>query len=335
MLAVLPPDGEGTGPPVPRLGDVAEPEPSPSEVLVAVRAAGLNRADLLQLRGLYPPPAGESEVPGLECAGVVEAVGAEVEGFAPGDRVMALLAGGGQAEKAAVPAGQLMLLPENLSFEQGAALPEACLTAWTHLVAEGGLESGETVLVTGANGGVGTMAVQVAHELGARVLAAGRSRERLGPLVGSAGLGADGLLIDGPGLAGAVRERTEGARPEAGVDLVFDTVSGEHLPEHLAALRDRGRLILIGLMAGSRVELDLAEILRRRLTIRGSVLRSRSRKEKAELVASFFRFGGPRLADGRLRPSIHGVFPFEAIADAYRTLGEGGITGKLVVRMAG
>ena len=333
MQAVLPPSPDA-GRPEPRLGDLPEPAISPSEVLVAVRAAGLNRADLLQLRGLYPPPPGESEVPGLECAGVVEAVGAEVDGFRPGDRVMALLAGGGQAQKAAVPAGQLLPLPENLSFEEGAALPEACLTAWTNLVAEGGLEAGEAVLVTGANGGVGTMAVQIARELGARVLAAGRSRGRLAPL---RELGAEALLIDEPGLARAVRDRT--GRPErgpergGGADLVLDLVGGALLAEHLAALRDRGRLILVGLMAGSRGELDLGEVLRRRLTLRGSVLRSRSRAEKADLVAAFAAFGVPRLADGRLRPVVDRVFALGEIADAYRALEQGGVTGKVVVRM--
>jgi len=327
VRAVLPPSDDETARPLPRLGELPAPEPGPGEVLVAVRAAGLNRADLLQLRGLYPPPRGVSEVPGLECAGVVAAAGPEVQGFRPGERVMALLAGGGQAERVAVPAGQLMPLPETLSFEEGAALPEACLTAWTNLVAEGGLEAGETVLVTGATGGVGTMAVQLARELGARVLAAGRSRERLAPL---AELGAEALLLDEPGLAGEVRERTGGR----GADLVFDLVSGELLPEHLAALRDRGRLILIGLMAGARAELDLAEVLRRRLTIRGSVLRARPRDEKAALVAAFRDFAADRLADGRLRPVIHRVFPFEKVADAYRELAAGGVAGKVLVRMS-
>lgn len=331
MRAVLPPHPDEAARPLPRLGALPEPEPGPGEVLVEVRAAGLNRADLLQLRGLYPPPPGESEVPGLECAGVVAAVGADVEGFRPGDRVMALLAGGGQAERVAVPAGQAMPLPETLSFEEGAALPEACLTAWTNLVAEGGLEAGEAVLVTGATGGVGTMAVQLARELGARVLAAGRSRERLEPL---ADLGAEALLLDETGLAREVRERTGGSPRGKGADLVFDLVSGELLPEHLAALRDRGRLVLIGLMGGNRAELDLAEILRRRLAIRGSVLRARPREEKAALVAAFRDFAAARLADGRLRPVIHRVFPFEDVADAYRELAAGGVGGKVLVRMA-
>ena len=324
MRAVLPEAGEGAGAPEPRLGEVPEPGLGASEVLVRVRAAGLNRADLLQLRGLYPPPPGESSVPGLECAGTVVRTGDEVTRWSAGDRVMALVAGGGQAELAAVPEGQLMALPGRLTFEQGAALPEACLTAWTNLVAEGGLEAGETVLVTGANGGVGTMAVQVAHELGARVLAAGRSLDRLEPL---AALGADGFLVDDGGLPEAVRDRTRGR----GVDLVFDLVGGERMAAHLGALRNQGRLVLIGLMAGQRASLDLGEILRRRLVLRGSVLRARSRPEKAELVAAFAEFAAPRLADGRIRPVLEQTLPCDRVAEAYRRLEAGGVTGKLVL----
>ncbi len=325
MRAVLPAaPAEPGGRPEPRLGELPEPGLGASEVLVRVRAAGLNRADLLQLRGLYPPPPGESEIPGLECSGVVERLGDEVRDWSAGDRVMALVAGGGQAELAAVPAGQLMALPEHLSFAEGAALPEAGLTAWTNLVAEGGLEAGETVLVTGASGGVGTMAVQVAHELGARVLAAGRSRERLESLTA---LGADGLLVDDAGLAVAVRDRTRGR----GVDLVLDLVGGGRLPEHLAALRNRGRLVLVGLMAGRSAELDLGEILRRRLVLRGSVLRSRPREEKAALVAAFAAFALPRLADGRIRPVIEETVPFERVGEAYRRLDAGGVAGKVVL----
>jgi putative PIG3 family NAD(P)H quinone oxidoreductase len=333
VLAVLPAapvaaQSEGGGRPKPRLGELPTPGLRASEVLVAVRAAGLNRADLLQLRGRYPPPPGESEVPGLECSGVIEAVGAEVEGWSPGDRVMALVAGGGQAEQVAAPAGQLMALPETLSFEEGAAVPEAAITAWTNLVVEGGLEPGETVLITGANGGVGSFAVQLAHELGARVIAAGRNRERLERL---RELGADDLVIDAPGLAEEVRGRTRREGGVSGADLVLDLVGGELAAEHLGALCDRGRMVLVGVLAGRRAELDLGAVLRRRLTLRGSVLRSRPREEKAELVAGFTSFAGPRLADGRLRPVIARVFPFSEIADAYRAAEEGGQVGKIVV----
>lgn len=321
-----PAEGDRLGRPIPRLGEFPEPVPSSGEVLVGVRATALNRADLLQLRGLYPPPPGESAIPGLECAGVVERVEADAEGWGPGDRVMALLAGGGHAERVAVPTGQLIRLPERLSFSEGAALPEAGLTAWTNLVVEGGLEAGQTVLITGANGGVGTVAVQVADLLGARVIAAGRSLERLEHL---RTLGAEALVVEGENLPSTVREWTRGR----GVDLVLDLVGGEHLDAHLGALRDRGRLVLVGLMAGARPRVDLAEILRRRLTVVGSVLRSRSREEKARLVGDFGAFALPFLEDGGLRAVVDRVVSFERIADAYAALEAGGVTGKVVVSL--
>lgn len=329
MRAVLP--RADASDPRPELGELPVPVPGPGEVLIDVRAAGLNRADLLQLRGLYPPPPGESEVPGLECAGVVEEVGEPVgdgtpEGWRRGDRVMALLAGGGLGEKVTAPRGQLMPIPDGLSFVEAAALPEAGLTAWTNLVAEGGLVAGETVVVTGANGGVGTFAVQLARELGARVLAAGRDPDRLEPL---RALGAAELLTLGPDLAQRVAALTGGR----GADLVLDLVGGEHLPALLAALAPRGRLVLVGLMAGARAELDLGAILRRRLRLIGSVLRARSREEKARLVAAFAAFALPRLADGRLRPIVDRTFPFARIADAFAAFARGGVAGKIVVEM--
>ena len=309
----------------PRLVEAAEPRPGQGEVLVGVRATALNRADLLQLRGLYPPPPGEPEAPGLECAGEVLELGDWVAGWAPGDRVMALLGGGGHAERVAVPAGQLMPVPEGLSWAEAAAIPEAALTAWTNLVAEGALAAGETVLVTGASGGVGSFTVQLAKRLGATVVAAGRDLERLEPL---RDLGADHLVLDDDELPATLR-RLAGR----GADLVFDTVSGDRLPSHLAALEKRGRLVLVGLMAGAEAKIDLAAVLRRRLRIIGSVLRSRPRDEKARLVAAFSEFAGDRLADGRLRPQIHDRFPFERIADAYAAMRQGGLVGKIVVEM--
>ncbi len=177
MLAVLPWRLEISG--AIAVGEVPAPVPGAGEVLVRVAAAGLNRADLLQMRGQYPPPPGASSIPGLECAGVVDRLGEGVEGVRVGDRVMALLAGGGQAEWVAVPAGQLMPVPANLTLEEAAAIPEAALTAWTNLVVEGELRAGETVLVTGATSGIGTFAVQLIRELGGKVIAAARSAERL------------------------------------------------------------------------------------------------------------------------------------------------------------
>jgi NADPH:quinone reductase-like Zn-dependent oxidoreductase len=292
---------------------------------VAIEAAGLNHADLLQVRGLYSPPPGESEVLGMECSGRIE--GVEAPGlWQPGQRVMALLGGGAHATRAAVPTGQLMPLPDNLSYLEGAAIPEAGITAWTNLVAEGKLQAGETVLVTGATGGMGTFAVQLARELGARVIAAGRDPERLERL---RTLGVQEVCLSGPNLGQQVREATGGR----GADLVFDLLGGPHLNGHLAALRDGGRLVLIGLTAGPRADLDLGPVLRRRLRILGSVLRARSREEKARLVADFAAFALPRLKDGRLRPVVDRVFPFEQSAEAYGTLGREPVFGKIVLRV--
>jgi putative PIG3 family NAD(P)H quinone oxidoreductase len=324
MLAVLPAraaDG------VVRVGELPDPVPGAGEVLVEVAAAGLNRADLLQLRGQYPPPPGESEVPGMEAAGRIMAAGPGVTGWAPGTRVMALLGGGGQAERVAVPTGQLVRLPDELTVEEGGALPEAALTAWTNLVVEGRLQPGETVLVTGASGGMGSFAAQLARELGARVLAAARNRERLERL---RAFGIDDLLTEGEGLAAEVRERTAGR----GADLVFDLVGGRLLNGHLAALRRGGRLVLLGLLAGDRAEVDLALVLGRRLAVIGSTLRSRSRQEKAELVAGFAAFALPRLARGALRPVVDRVVPLARAAAAYEALERGEPFGKILLSTA-
>jgi putative PIG3 family NAD(P)H quinone oxidoreductase len=326
MRAVLPADPTTVNgkAPVPRLGELPDPVARPGEVVVAVEAAGINRADLLQLAGRYPPPAGESEVPGLECAGRIAALGEGVDRLKVGMRVMALLAGGGQATRVAVPAGQVMPLADNLSFVEGAALPEAGLTAWTNLVFEGGLVAGETVLVSGATGGVGSFAVQLARELGARVIATARDRGRLERL---RDLGIDDLVADESGLPGRVRALCGGR----GVDLVLDLVGGVRMVEHLAALKTGGRMVLVGLLAGRRAEIDLDAVLARRLRIIGSVLRSRSRDEKARLVAGFGAFAGPRLRGGRLRPVVGRVLPLAEAATAYASMASGGTFGKLIL----
>ena len=328
MRAVLPADPAAAAGrrPVPRVGELPNPVVRAGEVVVAVEAAGLNRADLMQLAGQYPPLPGESEVPGLECAGRIAALGDGVERWKVGARVMALLAGGGHATLVTVPAGQLLPLPENLSFVEGGALPEAGLTAWTNLVAEGGLVTGEVVLITGATGGVGSFAAQMARDLGARVIAAGRDLGRLGRL---RQLGIEELIVDDGELPERLREMTGGR----GVDLVFDLVGGARLPAHLAALKRGGRLVLMGLLAGRSAELDLEALLRRRLRIIGSVLRSRSRDEKARLVAGFGAFAVPRLRAGRLLPVVSQVLPLEDAALAYAALADGGGFGKIVLKM--
>lgn len=324
MLAVLPCD-PARGP-EPRLAEQARPSAGRGEVLLRVAATALNRADLLQLRGLYPPPPGESAIPGLECAGEVAALGESAVGWRVGDRAMALLAGGGQAEWVAVPVGQLMPVPEGMTWTEAAALPEAGLTSWTNLVVEGTLMPGEILLVTGAASGIGTFAVQLGRELGAHVWVAGRSRERLERL---RELGAERLFLLGPELGEELREASAGR----GVDLVLDLVGGAHVPVLLSGLAPCGRLVLVGLLAGARAEVDLARVLRQRLRVIGSVLRARSRAEKAALVESFWSFAAPRLADGRLRPVVDRVLPFGEIVEAYRAMESSSALGKIVLQL--
>ena len=322
MRAVLPWRLEISGAVV--VGEVPEPAPGPGEVRLRVAAAGLNRADLLQMRGQYPPPPGASSVPGLECAGVVTELGAGAAGFGVGDRVMALLAGGGQAEEVAVPAGQLMPVPANLTLEEAAAIPEAALTAWTNLVVEGGLAPGETVLVTGATSGIGTFAVQMIRELGGKVIAAARSPERLERL---RDLGVEQLVPLDADYPKRVREATAGR----GVDLVLDLVAGEWLPPTLDCMAEQGRLVLVGLTAGRKAQLDLGVVLRHRLRIVGSVLRSRPLAEKSELVRGFAAWGLPRRADGRLRPVIERTYALGEAAQAYAFLEHERPLGKVLL----
>jgi putative PIG3 family NAD(P)H quinone oxidoreductase len=310
----------------PSLVEWPDPVAGPGEVLLDVAATALNRADLLQLRGSYPPPPGASAVPGLEAAGTVSAVGEGVSPWRPGERAMALLAGGGHAERVAVPASHLLQVPATLSMEEAAAVPEAGITSWTNLVVEGGLRPGEWVAISGAASGVGTFAVQLVRELGARSIVLGRRPSRLERL---RELGADALAPLDDSLGDRVREVTDGR----GADLVLDLVGGPWLPKLLGALAPRGRCVLVGLLAGRSAEIDLGALLRQRLRLAGSVLRTRSAEEKAGLVRDFGEFALPRLADGRLRAVVDRVLPFERIAAAYETLERSEALGKVVVRI--
>lgn len=315
--------------PLPRLGELPEPELGTRQLLVRVHASGLNRVDLLQIRGRYPVPKGESEIPGLECSGVVESLGPGLEAGSPwrvGDAVMALLGGGGHAERVAVPAGQLMPLPPEWTHEQGAAMPEAALTAWLNLVEEGRLQRGARVLIAGVTGGVGSFACQLARELGAaQVFGTSRSRERLEAL---REVGLEHGEIEDDGLAERVREQTDGH----GVDVILDFVGGKGFADRLGLLAPGGRLVLLGLMSGVQGSIDLSPILRRQLHVVGSLLRPRPRAEKARLIAAFDAFSRERFADGRLRPVLAGSFPAEEAAAAYDVLTTGGQVGKFVLR---
>ncbi len=324
MRAVLPYDPVRGS--VPVVGELPDPTAARDEVLLRVRATAINRADLLQLQGLYPPPPGEPAVPGLECSGTIEALGEGLAGWSVGQPVMALLGGGGHGEFVAAPAGQLLPLPAGWSFVEGAALPEAAITAWTNLIGEGRLAQGETVIVAGAAGGIGSFAVQLARELGATVLAAGRSRARLEPL---RALGAAAVCELGDGLPACVRQATGGR----GADLALDLVGGRHTATLIESLAVGGRLVLLGLLDGTDGELDLARILRRRLTLVGSTLRGRPRSEKAALVAGFAAFAAERLAERRLRAVVDRVVAWPRMAEAYGAAAAGGAFGKIVVAL--
>ena len=302
-----------------------DPTPGPGEVLIAVAAAGVNRADLLQREGRYPPPAGAPTWPGLEVSGTIAAVGPEVSGWTIGDRVCALLSGGGYADLVVAPAAQLLPVPAGLDLVTAAALPEAVCTAWSNLVDAGALRAGQWVLVQGGSGGVGSIAIQLAVALGAHVVATAGGPERAARC---AGLGAE-VVIDhrAQDLVPAVLAATGGR----GVDVVLDVLGAGGLAANLAVLATGGRLVVIGMQRGRRTELDLGLLLERRLSIIGTTLRSRPAEEKAALVAAVRAGAWPMLDDGRLRPLVHARLPFSRAAEAHELLESGQVFGKVLL----
>lgn len=317
MKAILVPSPGG--PEALVLGEAPEPVLREGELLVRVRATAVNRADLLQAAGKYPPPPGESELLGLEAAGVVEGTG---------ERVFFLLPGGGYAEKVAVPRSMLMPIPDRLSFEEAAAVPEAWFTAYLNLFREGALAAGEVVVLHAAGSGVGTAAIQLAKQAGARVAATVRSAAKAMALEA---LGAD-LVVDTTArdFAEAVEERFG----KASVGLVLDPVGGATLAGNVRLLARGGRLVLIATMGGGSAELDLRAVLTKRLRIVGSTLRARPLAEKADLTSAFVRDVLPGFADGRFRPLVDSVFPLERAADAHRRMASNANVGKIVLTVA-
>jgi len=308
------------GPEVLELGEVPDPRPGSGELLVRVRAAGVNRADLLQRLGRYPAPRGEPETLGLEVAGEVLEPAAP---FQQGDRVMALLGGGGYAELARVPAAQAMPVPEGMSFAEASVIPEAFLTAWLNLFLLGRLSPGEVVVVHAAASGVGSAALQLCRGVASTVLATAS----LGKHAACLDLGATHVLArqDVPaGLADAVR-RAAGR----GADLIFDLVGGSYLEANVAALALQGRLCCISTMGGSKATLDVGALLTRRLTVMGSTLRSRSPAQKAKLVADFARNALPRFATGELRPVLGRTYPLAQAREAHAAMERNEVIGKI------
>lgn len=312
------------GPEVLRYGEAPDPQPGPGEMLVQVRATAANRADVLQRRGAYPPPAGASPILGLELAGeVVSAAGQ----WRVGDRVMAVVAGGGYAELAAVPVDVAIPVPDTMSWEEAGAIPEVFLTAFLNLFTLGRLQNGERVLIHAAASGVGTAAIQLARAAGARVFATAGSDDKLAYC---RELGAEVTMnYRSQSFAEVVRAETGGQ----GVNLVLDFVGAPYWEGNMAALALYGRLMLIGFLGGSRAQLDLGPILAKSLTVSGTTLRRTPLPQKAELARAFAAFALPRFAHGELRPIIDSVYPLRDAAEAHRAMEANRNIGKIVLRV--
>jgi putative PIG3 family NAD(P)H quinone oxidoreductase len=301
------------------------PVPGDGEVLIQVEAAGVNRPDLLQRRGHYPPPPGASDLPGLEVAGRVAALGTSVSDWRVGDAVTALVSGGGYAEYCTAPAPQCLEVPRGLDAVVAAAIPETFFTVWTNVFERGRLAPGETFLVHGGASGIGTTAIQMAHVLGARVFATAGSAEKCSACVA---LGAERAFDrTREDFVEGVREATAGR----GVDVILDMVGGDYLPRNVAALAPEGRLVQIAFLRGQKAELDLLHVMQRRLTITGSTLRPRSVAEKAAIARCLRERIWPEIEAGRIRPVVRATFPLTEAAAAHRLLESGEHVGKIVL----
>jgi len=310
------------------IGDAPDPVPSDDDLLIRVKCAALNRADIMQRQGFYPPPPGASEILGLECAGEVAGVGKNVAGWRIGERVMALLPGGGYAQMAVVHHGSAMKVPPVMNDDEAAAFPEVFLTAFVNLFSLAGVKAGENVLVHGGGSGVGTAAIQLLREAGARSIVTAGSDEKCRRCLQ---FGADVAINYRKGsFVSGVRDATNGR----GADVILDSIGAAYLSQNLDALAQGGRLVLIGLMKGAKGEIDLATVLRRHLKIFGSTLRSRAAAEKAQIVRDFLARFGPALEAGRLRPPIHAALPMTQVADAHRMMQASEHFGKIVLRIA-
>jgi putative PIG3 family NAD(P)H quinone oxidoreductase len=313
-------------PEVLRVGEAADPEPAPGELLVRVRATAVNRADLLQRRGAYPPPPGASPILGLELAGeVARAAGA----FREGDRVMAVVTGGGYAELATVPEGMAIPVPAGMAWAEAAAIPEAFLTAYLNLFTLGRLAAGETVLIHAGASGVGTAAIQLARAAGARVIVTAGSEEKLALC---RELGAETAINY---RAELFAERVAAATGGRGADLVLDFVGAPYWAANMAALAVGGRLMLIGFLGGSRGELDLGPVMTKSLTVGGTTLRRTPLERKVALARAFAAFALPRFERGELRPVIDRVLPLEQVAAAHAALEQNRSAGKVVLTVTG
>jgi putative PIG3 family NAD(P)H quinone oxidoreductase len=316
---------EPGGPDVLEYVDAPDPDLAEGHVLLEVAATAVNRADLLQRQGHYPPPPGASEILGLECSGTVAAFAAGVEGLEIGQEVCALLAGGGYATRVAVPAGQVMPTPDGLDLVTAAALPEVAATVWSNLMMVAGLRSGDTLLVHGGAGGIGTFAIQLGAALGAQVLTTAGSAEKLALCTE---LGAHvAINYREQDFVEVVRDATEGA----GVDVILDNMGASYLSRNVAALATEGRLVVIGLQGGAKAELDLNAVMRKRAAVVGTTLRSRPVAEKTTICAAVVEHVWPLVTEGTIRPVVGRTFALAEAAQAHRLVEDGESTGKVLL----
>ncbi|MPZ94374.1 MAG: zinc-binding dehydrogenase [Propionibacteriales bacterium] len=315
---------EAGGVDVMSVAEVDDPSAADGEVVLDVVASSVNRADLLQRQGAYPPPAGASEVLGLECSGVVSSVGPGVEGWAVGDEACALLAGGGYASKAAVPAGQLLPIPKGVDLVTAAGLAEVTCTVWSNVFMVAGLQQEESLLVHGGAGGIGTTAIQLAKALGARVLTTAGTAEKLDRC---RKLGADvAINYRDEDFVEVVRRETD-----AGVDVILDNMGAKYLERNVKALAPNGRLVIIGMQGGVKGELNIAALLSKRGAVMATSLRRRPAEEKAAIVASVREHVWPLVESGDVRPIVHTTVPLEDVREAHRLIEAGEHTGKVLL----
>jgi putative PIG3 family NAD(P)H quinone oxidoreductase len=317
---------EPGGPEVLRWQDVNDLTPGPGEVLIDVAASAVNRADIMQRQGLYPPPPGASPYPGLECSGRIAALGTDVDaGFSVGDEVCALLSGGGYAEQVAVPAGQVLPVPAGVDLVEAAGLPEVACTVWSNVFMAAGLRPGETLLVHGGSSGIGTMAIQLARQVGARVAVTAGSTEKLERC---RELGAE-ILVNyrETDFVEALREATTGR----GADVVLDNMGAKYLARNLDVLAPNGRVVIVGMQGGTKAELDLGLLMRKRGAVISTSLRARPTDEKAAIVASVREHVWPLLAAGDVRPIIDRKIAMADAAEAHGVIEASDHVGKVLL----
>jgi len=324
MRAVTAP--EPGGPEALVVTDHPDPEAGPGEVVIDVVASSVNRADTLQRKGFYNPPKGASDVLGLECSGRISAVGAGVDGWAVGDEVCALLGSGGYAEKVAVPAGQVMPVPSGVDLKAAAALPEVACTVWSNVFMVAGLQPEETLLVHGGAGGIGNFAIQLGKALGSRVLTTAGSAEKV-------------ALCESLGADRAINYRDEDfvevVKDSGGADVILDNMGAKYLSRNVEALAVQGRLVVIGMQGGSKAELDLSALLRKRGAVIATSLRARPTGEKSAICAEVVEYVWPLVSEGKVRSLVHEEVPLEEVGRAHALMESGSHSGKILLTVGG